>query len=235
LLVGRLRTTESASRLRARRLSRRTLQLERDARQRVARSIHDGPVQELIGLDMVLSAAVHATESGDAARAASLIEEARELTERNVRALRDEIVDLGPFAFEELGFETAIENCIQAWRRRYGFEVMVTIERIELTPEMAGELFRIAQEGVINAGRHAEASAVSISLRRLDGRVELRVADDGKGFDSSNPPLGSGEPGHLGLASMRERAELLDGTLAIESSSRGTKLVVNAPLPVAGA
>jgi len=229
LIVGRLRTTESASRLRARDLSRRTLQDERDVRRRVAQSIHDGPVQELIGLDMVLSAAAHAAEGGDSARANALIQEARELAERNVRALRDEIVDLGPYAFEELSFATAIENCMPMWRRRYGFEVLASIEAVELPAETAGELFRIVQEAVVNAGRHAEADAVSISLRRLDLGVELRVTDDGKGFVGS-PPLGPAEPGHLGLASMRERAELLEGNLDIESSDRGTKVVVLAPL-----
>jgi signal transduction histidine kinase len=233
LILGRLRTTESASRLRARDLSRRTLQSEREARRRVAQSIHDGPVQELIGLDMVLSAAAHATESGEAGRATALIEEARELAERNVRALRDEIVDLGPYAFEELGFGTAIENCMPIWRRRFGFEVMASLERVQLSPEVAGELFRIAQEAVVNAGRHAKADAVSISLRRLGRDVELRVADDGDGF-AGRDPLAPGEPGHLGLASMRERAELLEGTLQIVTSARGTKVVVRAPLARVG-
>jgi signal transduction histidine kinase len=117
------------------------------------------------------------------------------------------------------------------WQRRYGFEVRLSIERLELPPEMAGDLFRIAQEAVVNAGRHAHADRVEISLRRIArGQVELRVADNGRGFSEDNgltPP----EPGHLGLASMRERAELMDGTLEIESSERGTRVLVLAPLP----
>ncbi len=139
-------------------------------------------------------------------------------------------MDLGPYAFQEVSFETAIEDCLPVWTRRYGFEVGLAIERIDMPPEMAGDLFRIAQEAVVNAGRHAEAKAVSISLRMVGPQVELRVADDGHGFDQNGPPTG-GEPGHLGLASMRERAELLDGTLEIESSERGTRVLVLAPLP----
>src|SRR6185295_17806197 len=89
VVVGLLRTSESASRLRARELSRRTMQAESEVRRRVAESIHDGPVQELIGLDMILSAASGET---DAQRAGNLIDEARDVVSRNVRALRDEIV-----------------------------------------------------------------------------------------------------------------------------------------------
>jgi two-component system NarL family sensor kinase len=225
VVVGLLRTSESASRLRARELSRRTMQAESEVRRRVAESIHDGPVQELIGLDMILSAA--RSESGED-RVGELIDEARDLVTRNVRALRDEIVELGPYAFQEMTFSTAIENCLPVWQRRYGFEIRLAIERIELTPEMAGDLFRIAQEAVVNAGRHAEATRVELSLRALGGRIELRVADDGHGFDGNG--FRSMEPGHLGLAGMRERAELMDGKLEIESSERGTRVLVLAPL-----
>jgi signal transduction histidine kinase len=229
LVVGRLRTTESASRLRASRLSRRTIQAENEARRRVAESIHDGPVQELIGLDMVLSAANQALDADDPEKAAGLIREARELTTRNVRALRDEILDLGPYAFEELSFATAVESCIPVWKRRYGFEVLATLQKIDLPPETAGDLFRITQEAVVNAGRHASAEAVSVSLRTLaPDEIELRVTDNGVGFGDGDP-LGPTQPGHLGLASMRERAELMHGTLDIETSQRGTRVLVRAP------
>jgi two-component system NarL family sensor kinase len=227
VVVGLLRTSESTSRLRARSLSRRTMQAESEVRRRVAESIHDGPVQELIGLDMILSAA---GSEADGQRVGDLIDEARDLVSRNIRALRDEIVELGPYAFQELTFDTAIEACLPVWQRRYGFEVRLAIERVELSPEMAGDLFRIAQEAVVNAGRHAEASRVEISVRTVDdAQIELRVADDGHGFNGNNV-FGSTEPGHLGVASMRERAELMDGELTIESSDRGTRVMVVAPL-----
>lgn len=232
IVVGLLRTSESASRLRARGLSRRTMQAESEVRRRVAESIHDGPVQELIGLDMILSAA--RSESGDEAKVGELIDEARDLVSRNVRALRDEIVELGPYAFQEMSFDTAIENCLPVWQRRYGLEVRLAIERVDLSPELAGDLFRIAQEAVVNAGRHAEASRIELSLRSVNGEIELRVADNGKGFDGHRA-FASVAPGHLGLASMRERAELMDGVLEVESSDRGTRVLVLAPLRAAKA
>jgi signal transduction histidine kinase len=233
VVVGRLRTAESASRLRARGLSRRTIQLEAEVRRRVAETIHDGPVQELIGLDMILSSARKAASEGRDDDATRLLDEARELTERNIRNLRDELVELGPYAFEELGFATAIENCLPIWKRRYGLEVMATLDDLELPSEVAGDLFRIAQEAVVNAGRHAEADAVSLSLRSVDSQLELRVTDNGSGFGDVDP-LGASEHGHLGLAMMRERAELLGGTLDIETSERGTRVLVRAPLRPAG-
>jgi signal transduction histidine kinase len=230
LVVGTLRTAESASRLRARRLSRRTIQAEAEIRRRVSETLHDGPVQELIGLDMMLSSARKAAAEGRTDDASRLLDEARELTERNIRVLRDELVDLGPYALEELTFGTAIENCLAVWKRRYGIQVLATIEEIQLPSETAGVLFGIAQEAVVNAGRHSGADAVSLSLRGVDSRIELRVTDNGSGFGDADP-LGPSEPGHLGLAMMRERAELLDGTLDIETSDRGTRVLVLVPLP----
>jgi signal transduction histidine kinase len=230
VIVGRLRTAESASRLRALALTRRTLQAESEVRRRVAEAIHVGPVQELIGLEMILLSASKAAAEGRNDDAERLLDDARQATERSVRSLRDEIVDLGP-ASQELAFDTAIAHCVRVWKQRYGFEVMLTVEDLDLPGEVAGELFRIAQEAVVNAGRHAEASGVSISLRSVDSTLELRVTDDGHGFDANGDLLRVSKAGHIGLASMRERAELLRGELDIESSERGTRVLVRLPLP----
>jgi len=227
VVVGRARATESASRLRARSLSRHTMRSESRLRRRLAESIHDGPVQELIGLNMMISAAESEYASGHTVRGAKLLGEARAGMERNVTALRDEIVDLGPHAFEELTLAGAIDNCMDTWMRRYGFEVKSDVEPVELSPEASGDLFRIVQEAVANAGRHASADAVSVTLRRDGPNVELRVTDDGHGFGDTDPTSGT-EPGHLGLAAMRERAELLEGDLDIQTSEDGTAVILRA-------
>lgn len=229
VVMGRLHSAESAGRLQARALTRRTLQTESESRRRVAEAIHDGPVQELIGLDMMLASASKATAEGRGDDAAKLLAAAREVAERSVHELRDEIVQLGPYPFQELGFETVIDRCIRVWRRRYSFEVVPAIERLDLPAEVTGDLFRIAQEAVMNAGRHADAETVSISLRRVDSSVELEVSDDGHGFNGVNP-LGASDPGHIGLACMRERAELMQGELAVESSEHGTRVLARVPL-----
>lgn len=227
-VIGELRGVETAGRLRARELSRRTIAGEDEVRRHVADFIHDGPVQELIGLDLMLQGAVRASERGDSARAIELIAQARELAESNVHALRDEIVNLGPYAFEELSFEIAVERCIPVWRRRYGCNVTVDAD-VLVEPQVANDLFRITQEAIANACKHGESETVHVTLEREGAEAVLRVTDDGKGFGDVNP-LGPHEPGHIGLASMRERTELLHGRLAIESRPGCTVVQVRVPL-----
>jgi signal transduction histidine kinase len=233
LFMGRLRTAESTGRVRARELSRRTIEAEGQVRRRLAESLHDGPVQELVSLDMMLDAARRALERGKPERATELIEEARLLTERNIGALRDEMVGLGPYAFDELTVDAALEQCVPMWSRRYGLEIGMTLQRVNLANEACGSLFGIAQEAVVNAGRHSGARNVSITLRSVDGEIELRVSDDGSGFDQGEEPLGPTEPGHIGLATMRERAELIGGRLEIRTSPKGSTVIARVPLALA--
>ncbi|MBV9214517.1 MAG: sensor histidine kinase [Actinobacteria bacterium] len=225
LLVGRLRTAESAARLRARELSRRAIEAEAAVRRRLAESIHDGPVQELVSLDLMLASVDQAAARNDAEGARERLADARVLTERNIKALRDEIIGLGPYAFEELTFAAAVEQCAPVWRRRYGMEVELAIAPLDLDDEICGALFGITQEAVANAGRHAGASRIVVALRPVGAEVELVVSDDGRGFEGS-PPLAATEPGHIGLASMKERAELIGGRLDIETGDRGTAVTV---------
>jgi signal transduction histidine kinase len=226
---GNIRISETTGRLRARLVSRRMIETENEIRRRVAESIHDGPVQELVSLDMILSAISNASGRGDEASASQLLDEAHSILERNIQALRDEIVSLGPYAFRELSFETAVDDCVPVWRRRYGLEVKLEIEPLTLSPELTGPLFQIAQEAVTNAGRHAEARHVTLSLDTRDGVIELRVVDDGKGFGDFWP-VTTDEAGHIGLSSMRERAEMVGGSLRIESGGRGTTVIARVPL-----
>jgi signal transduction histidine kinase len=227
-VIGELRVIETAGRLRAQALSRRTIVGEDEVRRHVADFIHDGPVQELIGLDLILRGASKAAERGDTARTNELIGQARELAGGNIRALRDEIVNLGPYAFEELSFEIAIERCIPVWHRRYGCEVLVDAD-LQLEPQVANDLFRITQEAVANGCKHGEAKHVEIQLVRDGQAAVLSVVDDGKGFGQIDP-LGPHEPGHIGLASIRERTELLAGSLTITSQPGRTEVQVRVPL-----
>jgi signal transduction histidine kinase len=229
LTAGNIRLSETTGRLRARQVSRRMIETESEIRRRVAESIHDGPVQELVSLDMILSAVSSAAARGDTQSADSMLHEARAITERNIQTLRDEIVALGPYAFRELSFETAITDCAPVWNRRYGLDVRLDLDPVSLSPEVSGPLFQIAQEAVTNAGRHADARQVTVSLRQTNGEVQLKVTDDGKGFGDVGP-LTSDSSGHIGLSSMRERAELVTGSLTIDSGGRGTVVTVRLPL-----
>ncbi len=187
VLVGRFRTAESASRLRAREISRRTLRAEHDIRRRLSQSLHDGPVQELISLDMMLAAARTAAEQGDLQRASEIIEDARAIAIRNVDELRDEMLDLGPYGYEEFSFASAVERCFPVWQRRYDIAVTLDAKELDLPSEYEGELFRITQEAVANAARHGTAERVDVSLDSVNGSLQLRVRDDGRGSGASTP------------------------------------------------
>lgn len=227
IVVGALREAESSARLRARALSRRTIDTESTFRRRLAEAIHDGPLQELTSAEMMLASAAHALDRGDDAAGRKALDEARALTRANIGFLRDEIVDLGPHAFEELSFDQAVADCIELWERRYAVSVKTEIFD-DLEPELAGPLFRVTQEAVANAGRHSGASTITVRLRREPGLVTLEIEDDGRGFGAVDP-LGPVEPGHIGLASMRERAEMLGGELTIDSDSGGTCVRIRVP------
>jgi signal transduction histidine kinase len=187
-------------------------------------------VQELIGLDLLLASMDQAVARGDTEQVKQRLADARALAERNIGALRDEIVGLGPYAFDELTFDAAIEQCRPVWQRRYGVDIELAVDPLNLANELCGSLFGITQEAVANAGRHAGASRVVVTLREVGDEVELRVSDDGHGFEGASSPLPTTEPGHIGLMSMRERAAIVDGRLDIETGERGTKVVVRAPL-----
>jgi signal transduction histidine kinase len=227
LVVGRLRTFESRERLRAEETARRTLEVEDAVRRRVATSIHDGPLQQLVSLDMILAAAEHDAERGEGA--GPTLAEARRLAHATVEDLRDEVVSLTRAPTDETGFHEAVERAAPMWGRRYDITVDVDLEAVELSSAHAGALFGIAQEAVVNAGRHAHARRVTVRLRRDEGSVELRVGDDGSGFGESDPLADFG-PDHLGMATMRERAAMLNGELRVDSSDGGTDVIARAPL-----
>jgi signal transduction histidine kinase len=226
--MGRLRTAESAGRLRARELSRRALDAESQIRRQIAAAIHDGPVQELVSLDMMLDAARRALDRGDSDRARELLEEARSVAERNIGTLREEIVSLGPYAIDELTLDVALAQCAPVWGKRFGIAVKLDLPDMDLANDICGSLFGIAQEAVANAGRHAQAESVQISLARVDGSVELRIRDDGNGFQDGSPFVPD-DPGHIGIATMRERAALAGGELRIDTGGAGTTVLARVP------
>jgi len=229
-LLGGFRAVERASRLRERDLARRTMRRDSQIRRQISDALHDGPIQEMVGLDMTLAAAQGEAKREGAPQTGELLAEARVMAQRSVRSLRDEMIDLGPYAFKEMAYGAALEHCQPLWERRYGLTTNMAIDPLVLPSQTERDLFRITQEAVMNAVKHGSADHVSISLRCDDRRIELSIVDDGDGFPEPNP-LDSNQPGHIGLASMRERAELLHGSLRIESTAEGSAVIVDAPLP----
>jgi signal transduction histidine kinase len=128
----------------------------------------------------------------------------------------------------------AVEQCAPVWAKRYALRIDLDLDRIELSNEACGALFGVVQEAVANAGRHADAGVVRVSLHQTDGgAVELVVRDDGHGFDPDAPPFATDDPGHIGLVTMRERTEVAGGTLTIDTGGDGTAVIARVPAAAA--
>ncbi len=207
------------------RLYRRAQQLAAlQERQRLARELHDSVSQALFGIALGARTA-RALVDRDPARAAEPIDYVLSLAEAGLAEMRALIFELRPESLEQEGLVAALTKQTAALRARHGLAVQTTLcEEPELPLEAKEVLYRVAQEALHNVVKHARASRVDL---RLDcgPRVVLEVRDDGQGFD----PQGS-FPGHLGLKSMRERAEHLGGRVTIQSAP-GQGTTVRAELP----
>lgn len=197
-----------------------------DERNRLARELHDSVTQALFSMNLTIEAArmllrrdVDATER-----------QLAQLGERTGEALaemRALIHSLRPAGMEERGLAPALTHLAERVRRENLLPVEVTIEgppRLDERQEQ--ELFRIAQEALNNAVKHAAATRVRIALATMPAVVLLTIEDDGKGFD----PARSSRPDAFGLLGMRERAELLGGLLVLDSTpGEGTRVRVTIP------
>jgi two-component system sensor histidine kinase DegS len=204
-----------------------------DERRRLARDLHDGPAQALAAALFGVDLALNAHERAPATARDELLA-ARALVREALDDLRALMAGLRPRLLEERGLVVAL-NGLAAMPPLWGTEVSVETqgigpgERLPADVELA--LFRIAQEAVSNARRHGAASRVRVSLAVRPGVAELLVVDDGRGF-LLEPEFSWSRRGE-GLPGMRERAELLGGTLRVESApGTGTRIAVMLPLPL---
>ena len=226
--IGRLLSGLRHEQVQRRALAASIVLAQESERRRVAEDLHDGPVQELVGVGLMLDALSADLGSGapeivaDVNRAGAAAREA-------VRALRRAISDLHPMAIEELGFTAAIRALVERieW---HGARVVLDLDAADRLSETNRTLaFRIVQEGVANIVRHAEPSVVAIVATASDGLVTIAIRDDGCGFDPDDARPGVAD-GHLGLAAAQERAALAGGTLTV-ASSRGTGTTLTLSLP----
>lgn len=204
-----------------------------EERRRLARDLHDGPAQTLAAALFGVDLAVNALDRAPATARDELLA-ARALVREALDDLRALMAGLRPRLLEERGLVTAL-NGLAAMPPLWGTEVSVESqgigpgERLPADVELA--FFRIAQEAVSNARRHSGASRVRVSLAVRTGVAELLVVDDGRGF-LWEPEFGWSSRGE-GLPGMRERAELLGGTLRVESApGTGTRIAVMLPFPL---
>jgi signal transduction histidine kinase len=184
-------------------------------RNRLALELHDAVSQKLFGL--VLTAETAATLLERNPRAArEQVAKLQELARQALDELRSLIFELRPPDLERDGLCGALRKHVEVLRRLQPTEIALEADvELEPDPQRDGEVFRIAQEALQNAVRHAHASRIVLQLERADGRLLLDVVDDGVGFAPDDADLRSRR---LGLTSMEERAQRLGARLEIRSA-----------------
>jgi signal transduction histidine kinase len=184
-------------------------------RGRWARELHDDTLQGLAAVRLGLAVALR---PGAAAHLKTeAVQDAVDLLDEQIAGLRSLITDLRPASLDELGPAPAIE-ALAARVRRAGLDVDVAIDLAQgraadrHLPEVETAMYRIIQEALTNARKHGGAGRAVVEVHEREGAVHLSVRDDGDGFDPAARTAG------FGLLGMRERAELLNGTLDIDSA-----------------
>jgi PAS domain S-box-containing protein len=214
---------ERVARELGREVLRRSIAAQEEERRRIARGLHDETAQALTGILLGLGR-IEAASDLDGAR-----EEAERLggqLSETLRELRRIAMSLRPAALDDLGLVPALEQLAEqtpaAATSTVSFDQSGLDERLDRPVETA--IYRVVQEALTNAARHAEASTISVELRVRDGVLSARIEDDGRGFEEED------EPG-LGLTGMRERAGLIGGELAVVSRpGSGTTVILRVPM-----
>jgi signal transduction histidine kinase len=198
-------------------------------RSRWARELHDETLQELGALKVMLESA---HRSGRPEAIENAVARALDQLGASITALQSLITELRPASLDELGVQPALEALLRRVSARFGLSIDANFDlgfehgpqRTRLEEEVESTIYRLVQEALNNVAKHADTQRVYVEVVEDDGTVRVTVRDDGGGFDT-----GKGSTG-FGLLGMRERVELVDGRLSIESTpGRGT--VVRAELP----
>ncbi|MEJ7715387.1 MAG: sensor histidine kinase [Thermoleophilaceae bacterium] len=199
------------------------LRAQEEERRRVARDLHDEVNQALTAILLrleALSQDVPPTQRAEVTELKRLAAQAMDELLNLARQLR-------PTALDDHGLITAIEDQVRGFGERTGIEARLQTEGdpAALNDEKQTVIYRIAQEALSNAGRHAGATRVDVGLTAMEQGARLRVADDGAGFDPARARAGG-----LGLEGMAERARLVGGELDLRSApGRGTEITLRVP------
>ena len=195
-----------------------------EERNRLARELHDSVTQALYGVTLYSEAAGGQLAQGHADRAADHLQELQGTAQEALAEMRLLIFELRPPILEELGLVAALQARLQAVEGRAGLrtEFRTNLEG-RLPPDLEEGLYRLGQEALNNALKHAQAKQIRVELCEEGVGVMLEIIDDGVGFD----PATAGERGGIGLSAMAERAAELGARLEIESAvGRGTRVAV---------
>ena len=207
--------------------------IQEEERKQIARELHDETSQVLASLTGNLEAAAGTLPEHED-KTKSLIRKAQTLAIKALDETHRLIYELRPTLLDDLGLIAAtrwlITNHLQEAGIKVTFETDGTVRR--LAPQLETTIFRVVQEAVINIARHAYSSKASIRLHFKKNLVKVRVKDNGKGFDIDEAIQSKDRPRGLGLLGMKERVELMKGTLYILSNPDGKGTEINIEIPV---
>jgi signal transduction histidine kinase len=211
----------------------RIQELQEEARRRLARDLHDGPTQSLATIAMRASFARRLLRR-DVGAAEDEMGRAEDLARRTTREVRHMLFTLRPLVLESQGLVSALQQLADKTGSLTGREVLMEVEDeavAGLETSRQGMVFFVAEEAVNNARKHAEAEHIWVRMRRQAGALVMEIEDDGVGFNVGAVDASYAQRGSLGMVSMRERTELLGGTLSVDSAEgRGTTVRLTVPL-----
>ncbi len=211
----------------------RVIDAQEEERKRVARELHDETGQTLSAVIMGLGAMANALPENPV-KAREILDDVREVAVQTLDGVRQIILGLRPALLDDLGLTPALQRVAEDFARRSSVHIDVLAGDLDrrLPPDVETVLFRILQEGLSNVARHSRAQHAVLRLGRNGSTIGAVLEDDGVGFDPGETMTRLDSGSGLGLVGMRERAALLGGTVAIDSSpGRGTRISVELPLP----
>ena len=227
----RARAVAELQRERLRELTQRIVTTQEEERLRISRELHDEAGQALTSLKISLDLIrVGLPEEQEALR--SRLASVAALADETMETLRTLAHDLRPPGLDSFGLNVALEGLCYDFGARTELDVVYRgLELPELPTAVALSIYRLVQEALTNIAKHAAADQVKVTVSRDEELLYVGVADNGRGFSQESDALQPRQRGGIGLVSMRERAELLGGTLEIDSSpGQGTRLTARIPL-----
>lgn len=211
----------------------RIVEVEEDARKKLARDLHDGPTQSIAAIAMRMGIIYKLLERTPAEVPAEL-KKVEDLARRTTKEIRHMLFTLRPLVLENQGLSAALDQLAEKMKETHNQSVAIRLGRdVEkvLDGHQQGVIFYIVEEAVGNARKHAQAELISVGIYRQDDVVIAKISDNGKGFDLGNVTNNYDQRGSLGMVNMRERAQLLDATLNIDSApGQGTTITVIVPI-----
>jgi len=213
-----------------RHMARQILSAQEDERRAISRELHDEVAQTLMAINVELATLGHAGSLNARALAANIARTQR-LVEKSMNAVHQFARELRPVLLDDLGLIAALQTYMERLAARKKLMIRLTafagIEALDSARRTV--LYRVAQEALTNVARHARATTVNMIIREIPGAIRMEVNDDGKSFQVLKT-LSARSNKRLGLLGMRERLEMVGGTLMIESApGQGTSVRAEIP------